>query len=102
MSLQTGNWIMGTEVKSTASNVKPPVKRIINLNDSWMFVPDPDGGLTPEAIGSVKEAKKAKAGLPWEAQFPDLVDYDGTAWYWRSFRVPEGLRGKRYPKVRYS
>lgn len=86
---------MGTEVKGFASNVRLPVERIIVLNDDWMFTIDPDGKLTPETVSSLREARKARAGLPWEAQFPDLVDYDGVAWYWRSFRIPRTLTGKR-------
>jgi len=60
-----------------------------------MFATDPDGKLTPETVRSVKEVRKARAGLPWEARFPDLVDYDGAAWYWRSFKIPSMLMGKR-------
>jgi hypothetical protein len=95
ISLLTENWVIGTGAKGFASNVKLPVKRTINLNDGWMFATDPDGKLTPETVHSVKEVRKARAGLPWEAQFPDLVDYDGVVWYWRSFRIPSVLMGKR-------
>ncbi|MEM0172682.1 MAG: hypothetical protein QXJ23_10435 [Thermofilum sp.] len=54
-----------------------------------MFTVDPEGKLTPENIRSIGDVRKARAGLPWEAQFPDLINYDGVAWYWRSFRIPE-------------
>lgn len=89
------NWILGTEVRSVASNVRLPFKRIIVLNDEWMFTTDSEEKLTHEALSSVKEARRARAGLPWEAQFPDLIDYDGAAWYWRGFSIPESLKGKR-------
>ena len=90
-----GSWTIGAEVKGFASNVKLPLKRVINLNDGWMFTVDPEGKLNPGTVRSVKEARRARAGLPWEALFPDLIDYDGVAWYWRSFSVPCRLEGKR-------
>ncbi|MCX8183592.1 MAG: hypothetical protein N3F08_04155 [Crenarchaeota archaeon] len=93
--LLIGNWIMGRQNRDFASNVKLPLNHIITLNDGWMFVIDPEGKLTAETVRSAKDVRNAKAGLPWEAQFPDLIDYDGVAWYWRSFRLPRMLTGKR-------
>ncbi|MEM2930605.1 MAG: glycoside hydrolase family 2 TIM barrel-domain containing protein [Thermoproteota archaeon] len=91
----TRNWTMGTQFKRFASNVKLPAKRIIMLNDDWMFTVDPEEKFTSETVRYVKDARKARAGLPWEAQFPDLVDYDGVAWYCSSFSIPGTLMGKR-------
>ncbi|MBO3831859.1 MAG: hypothetical protein FGF51_00525 [Candidatus Brockarchaeota archaeon] len=93
--LLTGSWAMGSRVEGFASNVKLSVKHTIILNEGWMFAVDPEGKLTPESVRSVRDVRKARAGLPWEAQFPDLINYDGAAWYWRSFRIPRMLAGKR-------
>ncbi|MBO3797789.1 MAG: hypothetical protein JTT13_02835 [Candidatus Brockarchaeota archaeon] len=90
-----GNWAIGSQVEGFASNVKLSVKHVITLNEDWMFAVDPEGNLTPETVRSVRDVRKAKAGLPWEAQFSDLTNYDGVAWYWRSFRIPRMLKGKR-------
>ncbi|MEM2687669.1 MAG: hypothetical protein QW796_04905, partial [Thermoproteota archaeon] len=89
------NWAIGSQVEGFASNVKLSVKHVITLNEDWMFAVDPEGNLTPETVRSVRDVRKAKAGLPWEAQFSDLTNYDGVAWYWRSFRIPRMLKGKR-------
>ncbi len=93
--LPMGNWAMERQVEGFASNVKLPVKRSVALNDDWMFAVDPEGKLTLETVRSAKDVRKARAGLPWEAQFSDLIDYDGVAWYWRSFSIPRMLTGKR-------
>ncbi|OLS15907.1 MAG: hypothetical protein RBG13Loki_0447, partial [Promethearchaeota archaeon CR_4] len=30
--------------------------------------------------------------LPWQAQFPDLANYAGAAWYARSFTLPKDVQ----------
>ncbi|MGQ9596486.1 MAG: glycoside hydrolase family 2 protein [Thermoproteota archaeon] len=92
--LSPENWVLGRKAEHMASNVKLPDKNIINLNDDWTFITDPEGTLTYEVISSLSNAREARAGLPWEAQFPDLVDYDGVTWYRRSFKIPREFLGK--------
>jgi len=89
------NWALGLNPKGMASNVSLPVERVVSLNEGWRFLTDPEGSLTPERARGEKGAREARAGLPWEAQFPDLVGYDGVAWYWRKFQVPKEFQGKR-------
>ncbi len=78
-----------------AGNVQLPPGRVLSLDGVWRFAVDPDGALGPE--DALHEAtRRILVPACWEAACPDLVDYDGAAWYVREFDVPpEMLRARR-------
>jgi len=66
-----------------------------NLDGKWEFFPDPRQTLTPESL-SQNEARQIGVPGPWQAQFEDLRDYSGVAWYRRVFETdgqPVGRSG---------
>ncbi len=56
----------------------------INLDGEWEFYPDPTQTLTPDTLGQAP-ARTIRVPGPWQAQFEDLRDYTGVAWYRRRF-----------------
>ena len=59
-------------------------RRRVDLDGEWEFFPDPEQRLAPE---SLREAgRRIRVPGPWQAQFADLRDYTGVAWYRRTFR----------------
>lgn len=62
-----------------------PTRRQISLDGAWKFQTDPEGDLTPERIATWRTAT---VPAPWQAQFDDLRDYSGVAWYRRAFDLP--------------
>jgi hypothetical protein len=60
-----------------------------NLDGEWEFFPDPTQSLTPTTLPD-NQARKIRVPGPWQAQFEDLRDYSGVAWYRRHFEVTEG------------
>ena len=63
--------------------------------ESWDFVTDPAGTLKAQNLGAATGWRKARAGLSWQAQFDDLRDYAGNAWYRTSIYVPKFERPRR-------
>lgn len=63
--------------------------------ERWDFLPDPSGNLTVEKLASAHGWRQARAGLSWQAQFDDLRDYAGDAWYRTSIDVPKSERPRR-------
>ncbi|HWR14650.1 MAG TPA: hypothetical protein VN577_07460 [Terriglobales bacterium] len=63
----------------------------VELQDGWKLLVDKGGNLTiqqlPEAADP--EWRSARVGLSWNAQFPDLRDYMGVAWYRTQIDVPQ-------------
>lgn len=66
----------------------------VNL-EWWDFLPDPSASISIEKMPSAKGWRKARAGLSWQAQFDDLRDYAGAAWYRTSIEVPPGEATRR-------
>jgi hypothetical protein len=58
----------------------------INLDGEWQFFPDPKQRLSRETLRD-EEARQIRVPGPWQAQFADLRDYSGVAWYRRQFEV---------------
>ena len=63
----------------------------ISLDGTWDFQIDPTDG---DDILSIKEWRAAQVPLPWQAQFNDLRNHSGTAWYRRRFEFDGDLAGK--------
>ena len=70
-----------------AGNVKLPDSRCVPLDGEWWFVPDPECRLTAASV-TAAQCRRIRVPGCWEAQFEDLVHYDGVAWYWRRFDIP--------------
>ena len=70
-----------------------PRSEKIDLDGPWNFVTNPDGKLTLESLPA--EMRTINVPGCWESQFPDLIEYDGLAWYQRRVRIPPEWAGKR-------
>jgi len=57
--------------------------------DSWQFLADQAGTYSATALPS-GGWRQATAGRSWNAQFDDLRDYFGVAWYKTTFEMPRG------------
>lgn len=62
-----------------------PTRVRISLDGEWQFQIDPDGTLTPERITAWRTTT---VPTPWQAQFDDLRNYSGVAWYQRVVTLP--------------
>jgi hypothetical protein len=56
----------------------------INLDGEWEFFPDPGQALALDRLPKAAPRTIRVPG-PWQAQFEDLRDYTGVAWYRRTF-----------------
>src|SRR5262249_59863943 len=52
-----------------------------SLDGTWQFAVDREGKLTINDLSSVKDWREVPAPVAWNAQFADLRDYPGVAWY---------------------
>lgn len=59
----------------------------MSLDGPWEFVLDPAGQLTNTTLGHAGAPRSIGVPGPWQAQFDDLRDYTGVAWYRRTFTV---------------
>ena len=65
-----------------------------DLDGEWEFYPDPKQQLTRESLRQ-EDARPIRVPGPWQAQFDDLRDYSGVAWYRRLFEAERGYAGTR-------
>jgi hypothetical protein len=65
------------------------------LDRGWHIVVDPQARLTPDFAVQAQGWRAVRVGLSWNAQFEDLRDYMGTAWYRTAFEVPSFATPKR-------
>jgi hypothetical protein len=63
----------------------------IKLDQDWQFFADKAGtALKPASLPTDSSAwRSARVGLSWNAQFADLRDYMGVAWYRTRFAAPQ-------------
>jgi hypothetical protein len=59
-----------------------------SLDGEWEFYPDPKQGLTHQTLPQ-EQARSIQVPGPWQAQFDDLRDYSGVAWYRLRFEFPD-------------
>lgn len=59
-----------------------------SLDGEWDFAIDREGRLTIADLPSVREWRKIRVPLSWNAQFADLRDYRGVAWYRKRLTLP--------------
>jgi len=65
------------------------------LDHNWQFLTDQGGTLKVSDITNAQGWRSVRVGLSWNAQFEDLRDYMGVAWYRTSLDVPQLGTGKR-------
>jgi glycosyl hydrolase family 2 len=59
----------------------------IDLDGIWDFFPDPLQRFQLQDLDIAGPPRKILVPCPWQAQFEDLRDYTGVAWYRRSFEI---------------
>jgi hypothetical protein len=83
----------------------PASCQTISLNGDWSFVADPAGTLQVAGLASAPNVRPTSVPSSWQAQFTDLRDYAGVAWYWRSISVeapgPDRVALLRFGAVDY-
>lgn len=67
----------------------------LKLESGWQFITDKDGSLKASDLGTARGWRDVRVGLSWNAQFADLRDYMGVAWYRTSFDRPDLSGGRR-------
>jgi Glycosyl hydrolases family 2, sugar binding domain/Glycosyl hydrolases family 2/Glycosyl hydrolases family 2, TIM barrel domain len=65
------------------------------LERNWQFLADPAGKLKVSEITNAQGWRDVRVGLSWNAQFEDLRDYMGVAWYRTTLDVPQLGERKR-------
>ena len=58
------------------------------LELGWQLLADRAGALTASDLASAQGWRDVRVGLSWNAQFDDLRDYMGVAWYRTRFEAP--------------
>src|SRR5512143_1917073 len=66
----------------------------LNLDGTWHFFLDPTQRLSQDALAG-ETPRAIQVPGPWQAQFDDLRDYSGVAWYRRVFDAGTEDRGLR-------
>jgi hypothetical protein len=69
--------------------------QVIRLDGGWQFLPDQSGALKVSDLGGARGWRAARVGLSWNAQFADLRDYMGVAWYRTNVPAPDLGGGRR-------
>ncbi|HEX8163598.1 MAG TPA: hypothetical protein VF538_17135 [Pyrinomonadaceae bacterium] len=85
-------WLLAAALSARAQAVK--------LDGGWQFVPDRSGALKVSDLAGARGWRDARVGLSWNAQFADLRDYMGAAWYRTTLPAPD-LRGGRRALLRF-
>jgi hypothetical protein len=67
----------------------------VKLESGWQFIPDREGSLKATNLGAARNWRDVRVGLSWNAQFADLRDYMGVAWYRTTFERPDLSGGRR-------
>jgi hypothetical protein len=90
--------MVGTPAPLTAQSDLPPpepqhgltagTRYRLPLDGEWEFAVDPDRSLSPATLAAA-ELRRIRVPGPWQAQFADLRDYTGVAWYRHRFRWTE-------------
>jgi hypothetical protein len=63
----------------------------ISLDGLWDFFPDPQQRFHTGNLESAGNPRRIRVPGPWQAQFEDLRDYSGVAWYRHRFEFPPGF-----------
>jgi hypothetical protein len=68
----------------------------VSLDGRWEFFPDPQQQLDRAALSGAA-ARSIRVPGPWQAQFDDLRDYSGVAWYRTHVALPPTADGPPDP-----
>ncbi len=68
-------------------------RKQVSLDGTWAFLFDAQDRKDPAEVASVGDWREAVVPMPWQAQFADLHDAPGTAWYRRTFSLAEPVHG---------
>lgn len=68
-------------------------RQCIDLNGDWQFLADPEGVQDPSRL--VGQETLVPVPGAWQSAIPDQREYQGLAWYRRSFTVPAEWPGGR-------
>ena len=74
--------------EARSSTDAEPARPRLSLDGEWQFAPDPDRSLSPGTLAAA-ELRPIQVPGPWQAQFADLRDYTGVAWYRHTFHWAE-------------
>lgn len=72
----------------------------LELEDGWEILIDHSGRVLHEAARVAEGWRSVRVGLSWNAQFADLRDYMGAAWYRLRFEIPE-FRDTRHVLLKF-
>ena len=78
----------------------PSRAQTTELHGGWSLLVDAAAKLSPEDAQSAKGWRPAKVDLSWNAQFEDMRDYMGVAWYRNDLNLPE-LPDRRHYWLRF-
>jgi beta-galactosidase/beta-glucuronidase len=67
----------------------------VQLERGWQFRADQTATLKISDLGNATGWRDVRVGLSWNAQFADLRDYMGVAWYRTTFAAPDLNGGRR-------
>lgn len=56
----------------------------VSLDGTWSFIPDPSAAVKAGNFPTGSAVRPINVPGSWQAEFADLRDYAGVAWYWRS------------------
>jgi beta-galactosidase/beta-glucuronidase len=65
------------------------------LDQGWQLLVDREANLKIADAGKAQGWRQVQVGLSWNAQFPDLRDYMGVAWYRTQIQQPALSNGNR-------
>ncbi|MFN2597023.1 MAG: glycoside hydrolase family 2 protein, partial [Pyrinomonadaceae bacterium] len=65
------------------------------LDAGWQLLTDPSAALRVSDLARAPGWRDVRVGLSWNAQFADLRDYMGVAWYRTGVNAPDLTGGKR-------
>lgn len=60
-----------------------------SLNGEWQFAVDSTSSFSIENVKVNAKWRSAVVPMSWQAQFPELRDYQGIAWYRKTFSIDE-------------
>ena len=79
--------ILNALLATAIALAQQPTRNSTSLDGNWHFVADPAGTLPAKDLAGTPNALPTNVPSSWQMQFPDLRDYAGVAWYWRSLKV---------------
>lgn len=63
--------------------------QVISVDGTWDFAVDTSARFSSKDVLEKASWRSAQVPLSWQAQFPDLRDYQGVAWYRKTVSMPE-------------